>query len=193
MGRLRSTALGSPRWLAIALVLCGCATEEEIEFGDPAFVAGGHAPDPTEPPPCIPSGACAKSWRTHVYPGIFDAPLDGEAPSGACAAPGCHDQGSGGFFFPTSNAAEAYIRLTGFELYGARKYIVPCHPQLSHALCNLRFQPDVDNPYVGEDLPLTGGCGSPMPKPDELVPSSPLNQEQLDTLAEWITCGAPDN
>jgi hypothetical protein len=196
MGRLLLAPLGSRRFVGLVTVLgalTGCATEEQVEFGDPAFVAGGNSRGSGNVPVCIPNGACAKSWNTHVYPGIFDAPLDGDVPSGACGAPGCHDKGSGGLFFPSGNADEGFVRLTNFQLVGDRRYIEPCYPELSHVMCNLRFLPEVVNPYVGPDEELTGGCGSPMPKPDDLVPSSPLNQEQLDTLAEWIQCGAIDN
>ena len=43
-------------------------------------------------------------------------------------------------------------------------------------MCNLKFADGVDNPYVGDDEEFTGGCGSPMPKPDE-------NHEKLTRLA----------
>lgn len=171
----------------------GCETAEQVAFGDPARVAGG-IPDTVGPGgDCDVNNACAVSWENRVYIGIFDAPFDASEPSGGCAETRCHANGAGGLTFPSDNPGEGYFRITSYTLVGGRPYIVPCHPELSHIMCNLRFAAGVTNPYVGDDEAFTGGCGSPMPKPDENVPAEPLTQEQLDDIAEWIACGAPQN
>jgi hypothetical protein len=179
--------------LALALFLVACATEEQVEFGDPDKFDGSFNSDLTGPGDCSVNNACGVSWSNRVHAAIFAAPFGGSEPSGGCGAPACHDEGAGGLLFPSDDADEAYFRLTSYELVGGRPYIVPCHPELSHLMCNLKFADGTDNPYVGEDEEFSGGCGSPMPKPDENVPAEPLNQDQLEDIAEWIACGAPQN
>jgi hypothetical protein len=177
-----------------ALLLVGCASEDETIFGEPSRVAGGfgdRAGGPTED--CEPNPACGVSWVRDVYQGIFNAPLGGETPSGACGATTCHDSGVGGLFFPPDDSDEAYFRLTAYELVGGRRYIVGCEPGLSHMMCNLTFAANVDNPYVGPELEFTGGCGAPMPKDTTVVTTEPFTQAQFDVLAAWLACGAPQN
>ena len=59
---------------------------------------------------------------------------------------------------------------------------MPCHPELSHIICNLKFAEGVNNEFIGPDQEFTGGCGSPMPKPDEDVAADPLSEDQLDDI-----------
>jgi hypothetical protein len=180
--------------MACAVVGMGCATEEDVNFGDPGRVAGG-IPDRPEDimTPCEVNGACLVSWETDIFAGVFSAPIGGDVPAGGCTEGECHADGAGGLFMPPTSAAETYFNLVDYQLVGGRPYIVPCHPELSHVVCNLKFADGVDNEFVGPDKEFTGGCGSPMPKPDEDVASDPLDQDQLDALAEWILCGAPQN
>ena len=184
---------------ALVLFGGGCETAEQVEFGDPARVAGGFNDIPTDPAAdCVVNNACSVSWSNRIYAGILDAPLASSEPTGACGAPACHDSGAGGLVFQSGNSADAFFRLTTFGLPSPpteppRPYVVPCHPELSHIMCNLLFEDGVVNPHVGDGQALTGGCGSVMPKPDEDVVTEPLNQEQLDDIAEWIACGAPQN
>jgi hypothetical protein len=193
-GALPVTVMHRVALLGLVLAACGCETAEQVEFGDPGRVAGGFSGGETDPgADCVVNNACTVSWKNRIYPAIFDAPLGGDDPTGACGAPKCHASGAGGLLMPTGNQDESYVRLSAYTLVGGRHYIVPCHPELSHMMCNLRFASDVDNPYIGPDNEFTGGCGSPMPKPDEDVDSSPLNQDQLEDIATWIACGAPQN
>jgi hypothetical protein len=171
----------------------GCATEELPDYGDPAEAERPFGDDVQAGGDCTVNNACGVSWQNRIHATIFAAPFDGGEPSGGCGAPACHDEGAGGLLFPADDPEEAYFRLTAYELVGGRPYIVPCHPELSHIMCNLKFQAGTDNPYVGDDLEFTGGCGSPMPKPDEDVPAQPLTEDQLEDIAEWIACGAPQN
>ncbi len=172
----------------------GCATEEDVNYGDPARVAGGIPERPQDVVlPCEVNGACVVSWSNDIFPNIFNAPIGGAVPSGACTAAECHADGAGGLRMPPNSPSEAYLSMIDYQLVGGRPYIVGCHPELSHLMCNLKFASDVDNEFVGPDKEFTGGCGSPMPKPSETVDSDPLNQAQLQDIAEWILCGAPQN
>lgn len=165
-----------------------------MRYGEPGRVAGGIPDRPEEVvPPREVNGACLVSWKNDIFPSVFNAPIGGEVPSGACTQGECHADGAGGLRMPPTSEGESYFNLLDYQLVGGRPYIVPCQPQLSHIVCNLKFADDVDNEFIGPSQEFTGGCGSPMPKPSETVDSDPLNQEQLDDLAEWILCGAPQN
>ncbi len=182
------------RVLGAAGLVCAfaCATEETLTFGDPERVAGGTqtvASSTTTGVTCAPDPLCAVSWRDDVFAGILAAPVDGETPSGACASTNCHKQEQGGFVFEGKDSDVAYSQLLQFLLPKVGRYIVPCEPELSAILCNLRFAEGTLNPYAAN-----GPCGSLMPKLLSISPvKQPLSQAQLDTIAEWIECGAPLN
>lgn len=183
-------------WLYWALLplLTGCSTEEQVEFGEPSRLTGGFASgNATVGGSCVIDGGCSVSWRNQIYGAMLDAPIGGDVPSGACGARGCHDDGAGNLVFPSGDADTAHGNLLAYGLPGAAGYVVPCEPQLSSIFCNLRFEAGVENPYVGPGETFTGGCGSSMPKLDPDIDAEPLNQLQLDLLAEWIQCGAPNN
>lgn len=173
--------------LSFLLILaCGCATEEEPLFGEPGRVTGGfEGTSVTTGGTCEVNGACSVSYRQQVYEMM-------EGPPGSCGAVDCHRDGQGNFVFPADPDA-AYDSLLAFDLPGGKPYVVPCEPSISHILCNLKFESDVDHPYVGPGKDFTGGCGSSMPKEDATVGAQPLGQDELDILAEWILCGAPKN
>jgi len=178
--------------LVFAAVATGCETAEQVEFGEPSKVGRGFEQEEVETE-CVVNNACTVSFSNRIFAQILDAPLGGEEPSGGCGLPLCHNNGAGGLRIPQADAEESYFQLVGYQLAGGRAYIVPCHPELSHVMCNLKFADGVENPYVGDDAEFTGGCGSPMPKPDEDVEAEPLNRAQLEDIAEWIGCGAPLN
>lgn len=165
-----------------------------MNFGEPGRVAGGIPDRPQDVMlPCEVNGACLVSWRNDIFPNIFNAPIGGDVPSGACTDAECHADGAGGLRMPPNSEGESYFNLIDYQLVGGRPYLVGCHPELSHITCNLKFEDGVDNEFIGPDQEFTGGCGSPMPKPSETVEAEPLNQDQLDAIAEWILCGAPQN
>jgi hypothetical protein len=213
MKRDRETPCGlrghAPRWLFKAMAvagvvqLCafqlGCATEEDVLFGDPERVAGGTS---TSTASSTSSGAgdvcfidtqCTVSWSTDIYEGIFNAAQSAPQPTGACGEMGCHESGAAGLFLPPDQADAAYSQITSYKLGGGGPYVVDCKPELSRIMCNLAFADGVINPYVGEELSLSGPCGSPMPKLKGNSPGEALAQDQLDIIAEWIRCGAPQN
>ncbi|HHH11147.1 MAG TPA: hypothetical protein ENK23_03640 [Sorangium sp.] len=173
--------------------MAACATEESVEFGDPARVTGGFSSGSGSEVECTPTPLCGVSFSSDIYQNIFTAPLDGATPSGACAESNCHNEGAGGLVLPASSAAEAHANLLKFKLFGSLPYVVPCHPELSYIVCNLLLQPGATNPYIGPNETFQGGCGSQMPKSTQEVTTQPLTGEQLATIAEWITCGAPLN
>ena len=174
--------------------LAGCATEEDVLFGEPGRVAGGIPERPQDVMlPCEVNGACLVSWRLDIFPNIFNAPIGGDVPSGGCTVGECHADGAGGLLMPPTSEGESYFNLIDYQLVGGRPYIVPCRPELSHMMCNLKFADGVNNDFIGPNENFTGGCGSPMPKPSENVQADDLDQDQLDAIAEWILCGAPQN
>ena len=168
--------------LAAWALLGGCETEEETHFGDPARVSGGFASTSSGAPACTVNTDCDVSFQDDVFAEIL-------VPAGGCGATGCHETSIGGFVFDETNAQAAYQSLTGFQhpIFGG--YVVPCAPELSGLLCNLAIEAGASTPHPA------GSCGSKMPKfkdPDSPV-DSPLSQQQLNTISEWISCGAPFN
>jgi hypothetical protein len=187
---------GTPRpgyrhgpWIALALagvlvaISPSCATEEDLQFGDPARVAvgvgvssgsttGGCAPDPS----------CSVSFRDDVFGPILDE-------KAKCTAETCHGGGTAGLTMIVGDSDGAYAALTNYKLSGGRgDYIVPCDLAASKLLCNFKLGPDEGaNPY--------DTCGSLMPKVllADAVDDEPLTAEDLATVAMWIECGAPPN
>ena len=110
-------------------------------------------------------------------------------PAGACGADGCHDQNRGGLLFDENNSQAAHEALLAFQhpLFGA--YVAPCAPQDSGLLCNLLVEDGVPTPNPVSD------CGSKMPKVSALNSpvKAPLTQNHINTIVEWIECGAPFN
>ncbi|MEO5731145.1 MAG: hypothetical protein ABI134_21740, partial [Byssovorax sp.] len=78
----------------------------------------------------------------------------------------------------------AFSEFTNYQLKKspgpAGPYVAPCDKTGSRLLCNTATQSD--NPY--------GHCGTAMPFGSA---ATKLTTQQLDTLAEWIACGAPEN
>ncbi len=206
--RMKDKSTGSSNWfraavgttfVAACIFQFGCATEEDVLFGDPARVAGGTSSSAASSsssgagPICTVDPNCGVSWSKDIFEGILDAPTEAAEPTGACGAAGCHEMGAAGLFMPPGQSDTAYTQLTNYKIAGSGPYIVDCEPGQSRIMCNLAFADGVDNDFVSEELTLSGPCGSPMPKLQGKSPGEPLSQEQLDTIAEWIRCGAPNN
>jgi hypothetical protein len=124
---------------------------------------------------------CKISFKT----AIFDAIIDG--PAGCTGAALCHggDTPQGDMILKPGDAHAAYEAFINYELKKspgpAGTYIVPCDKKSSRLLCNTAIS-DGANPY--------GVCGTLMPFGSA---STKLTTKQLDNLAEWIACGAPEN
>jgi len=168
---------------AFAIVGQACATEDTVVFGDPAKVVGPGGTSTgttTTGGTCNPDPDCAIRFDADVFTPILEA-------TASCAAPSCHQDSIGGFQYTADDAASAYAALLDYNLDGEGPYVVPCDPDTSTLLCNLRLEDGTDNPF--------GSCGVIMPRVDasDSVLDAPLTLEQLNTIAEWIACGAPEN
>jgi hypothetical protein len=177
MRNFAKTALAACAALSIASA--GCATEEIPPYGDPARVVAGAGTSGAAGGACTPNPSCTVSFAKDVMP-----ILDGVA---KCSATGpCHGSGEGGV---TLNAGDVLGTLNTLKdtqiLEGP--YVVPCDAAASQMLCNMRIEGDpTKNPF--------GTCGSRMPKAKEDgIDDLALNEMQLNTIAEWIKCGAPSN
>jgi hypothetical protein len=170
-------------------LLAACATEEEVRFGDPSRVSGGTAATSTASTTTTSGGACevdpacSVSFADDVYGAILE-------PTGKCSTSQvpCHASpaAKGGLLIPEGNVEAAYDALTGYLLVGqdGGPYVVPCVPASSTLLCNLALA-DGEGPNPYHDAT----CGQPMPLP----PGAGLTLDELETIATWIECGAPNN
>jgi hypothetical protein len=178
-----SLALVGGASLAAVGQLLGCATEEEILFGEPERVVGSSSVSTsstsTGGPACVPDPDCEVSFAADLMPLFGDG-------IGACGAVGCHASDIAGFAFP-ADATGAYAAITTYVFQGSAPYVVPCEPGDSKLLCNLRV--------AGTAAPPYGSCGSPMPKAsvNDTVSDRPLSSEELALVEAWIICGAPEN
>lgn len=185
----------------VALLLCtgviaglACATEEDVHFGDPARVAAGASGVTSTTTSssstaggggaggnCEPDPTCAVSFATDVYADLLLV-------VGGCTTMGCHlpPAASGNLSFPADDASAAYDAIIDYVVTDESKpensgdYIVPCNPDASRILCNLRA---VDGPGTNP----YGECAAIMPL------GGGYTTEQLDKVAQWIQCGAPNN
>jgi hypothetical protein len=136
---------------------------------------------------CIVDMSCAVSWKTDIYAGIFDTNV------GCTNATLCHgspaSKGNITMDPGVANAAAAYGTLNTYTLLGipgpVMKYIAPCDKAGSGMLCNMV----VDDGMGGDGNTFKPKCGSQMPKGGV----HKLTTAQLTTIADWITCGAPEN
>jgi hypothetical protein len=194
--------------LAVACALltgptAGCATEEELIFGDPARVAGGSTTTagPGPGPTTTTSGGCmptAPTWTEEIYGAIFEPES-----VGACTlATGCHGTpelgGKNRIYLPPNNPSTTFGNLLAYVMQtsdGLRPYVVPGQPEASVFMCNVRVEKgqEAAHPFVGPGKPFAIPCGtSSMPKtnlPDDPVEDG-LSVEQINQIAEWIRCGA---
>lgn len=176
---------------AVLALGLACSSEDDVIYGDPARVAGGATTVSATSTStstgtggngggggsCEVDPACTSSFATDV---LADALIVG----GGCTTTTCHGApaSSGNLTF-SADPTEAYDVLKNYMLDDATKggaYIVPCNPQASRILCNLKVDPaSGTNPYdtCGSTMPLAGG----------------VTLDQLDKVATWIQCGAPNN
>ncbi len=157
----------------------GCATDDEVRFGDPdRAAAGSSSAATTSGGECTVDPDCEISFVTDIYPVL--------AEKAKCGSAGCHLMATSGFAFPNApkNAREA---LLAYTFQGASPYVVPCDAASSKLVCNLKLEAGAEGPF--------GSCGSQMPKAlaSDTVTDTPLTAEELTLVSDWITCGAPDN
>jgi hypothetical protein len=185
------------RIIAAAILVAGagawavaCSTVESMNFSDGDCVAGGcvstgagqtttSTTSTGTPTMCTVDPGCKVSWGTDIFVKIIDGPA-------GCTATGlCHGAGKGGITLVSGSSHSAYVALTGYTLLAmpgpAKPYIVPCDPMASGFTCNMK----VDTSEGGTNT--FGSCGSVMP----LVGG--ISAADLQTIADWITCGAPEN
>lgn len=181
--------------MACALLLCsGCATEETLNFGDPARVSGGLVEGDTsggcdDCNSCTVNTQCPVDWDNDVFPILSGAN------TGGCGNEGCHAPitQAGGLLFDPSSATDSYQEVVGYSLVGVGPYVTPCEPALSSLVCNLALATGTENQFVGDDQFFKGTCGSAMPKTNGSSTARELNQDELNIITTWITCGAPQN
>ena len=165
--------------VAAVVAFPSCATEESVRFGEPD--GGSGSPGVTTGGACVADPMCKVSFKTD----IFKAIIDGSA--GCTAAALCHggDTPQGDMILKPGDAAGALSEFLNYQLKKAPgpagPYVVPCNKAGSSLLCNTAIDSG-KNPY--------GDCGTAMPFGSA---ATKLTTQQLDTLAEWIACGAPDN
>jgi hypothetical protein len=172
----------------------GCATEEEIRFGGPEACIGGRcsgSPSPTSTGSTMSTasggsdcmgGACDVSFKTDIY-----EPLLSATGTTKCADALCHGNAAaaeGDFFFPDGDASAARAALLGYQIDDV-PYVTCSTPMNSKVLCNMFLGAGMTNKY--------GKCGTTMPYLQGEVIAEVLTEAQLDLIAEWIACGAPDN
>jgi hypothetical protein len=165
-----------------------CSTTETVALSDGDCVAGGCAnisgassagatTSSSSGGACTVNQACATSWATDVFAGILDKP------NGCTSAGLCHGNNGGNVTIAPGDAHAAYVTLTAYTLLAqpgpAKKFIVPCDKDDSGMLCNMK-EDGSTNPF--------GQCGSGMP-----LTGTDLTIDQLNTIADWIACGAPEN
>jgi hypothetical protein len=157
-------------------------------FSDGECVAGGcvqgttsssGASSSSSGAPCVPDAGCAVSWATDIFTGIMDTP------SGCTSAGTCHGAmpNTTGLTLAPGDHHGAYVALTTYTLAStpgpALPYIVPCDPMASGFPCNMAVATGSTNTF--------GTCGTPMPL------GGTLTTAQVTQIADWITCGAPEN
>lgn len=161
--------------VGIAALACACRSEETVLYGDPANVAGGGSDNGTATSTmCEPDLNCSVSFQDDVFP-ILDTK------AGCGKTPTCHGDGAGELTLIAGDADNYLTTLSAYTLLDEGPYIVPCDPDASKLLCNLR-------PLTGETNPF-GTCGSRMPKNAEDGPT----EAEINLIKDWILCGAPDN
>lgn len=119
-----------------------------------------------------PDKGCVVQWARDIYEPLVRVKW-------GCTAGNCHD----GYSPPQisdNNAKLARRELTFVTTRGkpSTPYVNTCSkdPQASSILCNLNVQGTLAT------------CGRPMP-----LERAPLTPADLDTLKQWLACGAPDN
>jgi hypothetical protein len=158
----------------------GCASEEIPTYGDPARVAGGVGGggvggSTTTSVMCDVDPACAVSFKDDIFP-VLDT-------TSKCATTTakCHGEGIGNLTLVEGDAASYYKGFKECTVKNAGDCIVPCDPDSSKLLCNFKVSAGT-NKY--------GKCGK-LTMPIKVADAP--TEAQLQAIADWITCGAPDN
>lgn len=171
--------VGAAALVAAVVAFPSCATEESVRFGEPD--GGSGSPGVTSGGACVADPMCKVSFLNDIYKPI----IDGSA--GCTAAALCHggDTPQGDMILKPGDSHGAFSEFINYQLKKspgpAGPYVVPCDKKGSRLLCNTATESG-DNPY--------GHCGAAMPVGSA---ATKLTTQQLDTLAEWIACGAPEN
>lgn len=171
----------------------GCATDEPVNFGDPDCVAGrclnvgSSSSSSSGGTDCVPSdAACTVSFATNVFAAIMDV-----GGSAKCADAQCHGDPNniqGDLLLVANDAFSSWKALLAYQFdKPAGPYITCGKPEDSRLLCNMLLESGVTNKYATK-------CPTLMPTTLGLqIGQMPLTEAQLDTIAEWIKCGAPNN
>ncbi len=180
---LAASALAALLLAGFALVTPSCATEEPVTFADagqtpngtPVVTSSSGSSSSTSGGSCTVNQACPVSFKNDIFPAIIEG-------AGSCTKDGCHANGTanGNMELNAGDAAGAYTELINYTLMpksgmGSGPYVTPCD-LTSRLLCNLAVEGSSSAP-----------CGTVMPI------GKKITQMQYDQIAEWISCGAPDN
>jgi hypothetical protein len=172
-------AAGAAALAVAALAVPSCATEESVRFGEPD--GGSGSPGETTGGVCDVNPMCKVSFANDIFKPI----IDGSA--GCTGAALCHggDTPQGDMILKPGDAHGAYTEIVNYQLKKspgpAGSYVEPCDKKSSRLLCNSAVD-GAENPY--------GHCGTAMPFGSG---ATKLTSKQLETIAEWIVCGAPEN
>jgi hypothetical protein len=164
-----------------------CSSIESMSFSDGTCVGSGceqttaAGSGSSSSGTCAVDAGCAVSWKTDIFAGMLDVSTGAN-----CTGALCHGGGIGNLTLSPGMPAAAYTAVTTFSLVGGQAYIVPCDKAGSGMLCNMKTDADAGadagtNPF--------GTCGSQMP----LSGATDLTPDQIDKIATWIACGAPNN
>jgi len=130
----------------------------------------------------MPDAGCAVSFKNDVFP-ILET-------KAKCSDANCHAPGASQVPVMTPGDSAATLQsLLSHPFQEGPPYIVPCDVVASKMICNMKLDTGNDtNPYVPKD------CVPRMPKVlMDSVDDAPLSVMELNKIAEWISCGAPDN
>lgn len=133
----------------------------------------------------MPDAGCTASFKNDVFP-ILET-------KAKCSDSTCHAPGANHVPVMTPGDSAATLQallMHPFQEDPESPYIVPCNVSASKMICNMKLETGNDtNPFVPKD------CLPRMPKVSalDMVDDAPLSVMELNKIAEWITCGAPDN
>jgi len=177
-----------------AAMFGGCATEEIPQYGDPANLVGSagatagasgssSGASGSSSGMCYPDAGCAVSFANDIFP-ILET--KGKCSEAECHAPAAMRAPA----ITAGDAAASYAVLIAhpFNEDPMVKYIAPCDTAASKILCNMKL-----GAMTG--LNAYGDCSPRMPKVTAMdtVADDYLTQAEVNKIAEWITCGAPNN
>lgn len=187
-GRIRVALAAAVVAAAAAVLPAACSTEEEIIFGDPSCPAnrcqsGGSGGESGGTDCTTPDENCAVHFAADIFEPILDA--NGTA---KCANMQCHGNPmdiQGDLLLVPGDAFLSRDALLAYQFDKPPGPYITCkNPAESKFLCNMFLGVGTTNKY--------GKCLTTMPLIDELG-AEPLTESQLELIAQWITCGAPNN